>query len=175
MLAHRVITFIGDDRPGLIESLAAVVSAHEGNWLESRMSNLAGKFAGIVRVALPAQRTAEFERAAQALGNIGLTLIIQDTRPAETSASAQPYQLEIIGNDRPGIVREISAALARRHINVFDMRSDITSAPMSADPLFTASAEIHVPRDIDLDELRERLEAIADELMIDYTLVAITR
>jgi glycine cleavage system regulatory protein len=80
------------------------------------------------------------------------------------------FRLEILGHDRPGIVREFSTALAMRRINVFEMRSDITSAPMSADPLFTASADIHVPADIDLDELRERLEIIADELLIEYTL-----
>lgn len=174
MLTHRVITFIADDRPGLIERLAAVVGDHGGNWLESRMANLAGKFAGIVRVALPAVRAAEFDRAARGLQAVGLTVAIEELQPQPAAGAERPYRLDILGHDRPGIVREFSSALARRGINVYDMRSDITSAPMSGDPLFTASAEIDVPRDLDLDELRARLESIADELLIEYTLDPIT-
>ena len=41
---------------------------------------------------------------------------------------------------------------------------------MSGGPLFTASAEIHLPAGLDPDDLREELETIADELMIEYAL-----
>ena len=174
MQTHRVITFIADDRPGLIEDIAEVVTGHDGNWLESRMSNLAGKFAGIVHVSLPLQRITEFESALRGLQAIGLTLLLENLQPHGASGDVRPFRLDILGHDRPGIVREFSHALAKRHINVFDMRSDITSAPMSADPLFTASAEIHVPTELNLDELRERLEAIADELLIEYSLAPIS-
>src|SRR4051812_3506563 len=39
-----VMTIIGPDRPGLVELLASLVAEHGGNWLESRMSHLAGQF-----------------------------------------------------------------------------------------------------------------------------------
>lgn len=172
MHAYRLITFTADDRPGLVESLAEVVAAHGGNWLESRMSNLAGKFAGIIRVAVETEQAGALERALSALQAQGLYLHTESTHRGAATPQAAPYRLEIVGHDRPGIVREFAAALAARSINVFDMRTDITSAPMSADPLFSASAGIHVPADLDLEELRDRLEAIADELMIQYTLAA---
>lgn len=165
-----VISFIGDDRPGIVERLSEVVSHHGGNWLESRMSNLAGKFAGIVRVALPHAQAEALGAALRELEATGLTLALQAAEQALAQEAMMPFRLEILGHDRPGIVHEFAAALARRRINVFDMRSDITSAPMSADPLFTAHAEIHVPQQLDLDELRERLESIAEELLIEYSL-----
>jgi len=171
MPTYMLISFIADDRPGLVESLSQAVAAHEGNWLESRMANLAGKFAGIVNVAVPAQRSQELARALDALSAQGLTLRVEASRAAGVALPQAPYRLDIVGQDRPGIVREFAAALANRHINVTGLRSDITSAPMSASPLFTASVAIDVPAHIDLDELRERLEAIADELTIDYSLV----
>jgi glycine cleavage system regulatory protein len=175
MHAYRLITFTAADRPGLVESLAEVVAAHGGNWLESRMSNLAGRFAGIVRVAVALEQAAALEQALAALQAEGVYVHLEATGRAAAQAQAVPFRLEIVGHDRPGIVREFAAALADRGINVFDMRTDISSAPMSADPLFSASAGIHVPAAIDLEELRDSLEAIADELMIQYTLAAMER
>lgn len=172
MQTYLLISFIADDRPGLVESLSEAVAAHGGNWLESRMTNLAGKFAGIVNVSVPTARRGDLAGALGALEAAGLTLRLEDTRAPVAAPAHAPWRLDIVGQDRPGIVHEFSAALASRRINVVELRSDITSAPMSADPLFTASVSIHVPADIDLDELRERLEAIADELTIDYSLVA---
>ena len=170
MQTYMVISFICDDRPGIVERLSELVSHHEGNWLESRMSNLAGKFAGIIRVALPRSQAEALGAALRELDAVGLTLALQAAEQALAQEALVPFRLDILGHDRPGIVHEFASALARRRINVFDMRSDITSAPMSADPLFTARAEIHVPQQLDLDELRESLESIAEELLIEYSL-----
>ena len=172
MQTRLLISFIADDRPGLVQGIAETVTAHGGNWLESRMTHLGGKFAGIVNVELAAARADELRRALGALEALGLTLQVEATRAAAPASAHTPWRLDIVGQDRPGIVHEFSAALASRRINVVQMRSDITSAPMSADPLFTASVAIHVPAEIDIDELRERLAAIAEELTIDYALVA---
>ena len=172
MQTRLLISFIADDRPGLVQGIAETVTAHGGNWLESRMTHLGGKFAGIVNVELAEARADELRRALGALEALGLTLQVEATRAAPPAVAHTPWRLDIVGQDRPGIVHEFSAALASRRINVVQLRSDITSAPMSADPLFTASVAIHVPAEIDIDELRERLEAIAEELTIDYALVA---
>ena len=52
-MTDLVLTLIGSDRPGLVEAVAEVIAGHGGNWLESRMAHLAGKFAGILRVEIP--------------------------------------------------------------------------------------------------------------------------
>lgn len=173
MRTRLLISFIADDRPGLVQSIAETVAAHGGNWLESRMTHLGGKFAGIVSVELSTERTTELCRALDALAEHGLTLHVETMRPVVATAPATPWRLDIVGQDRPGIVHEFASALALRHINVLQLRSDVTSAPMSADLLFTASVTIQVPMEIDIDELRERLEDIAEELTIDYALVVI--
>jgi len=173
MHTDKLIAFIADDRPGLVERIAEVVTEHGGNWLESRMSQLAGKFTGIVRVSLPRAHLVEFERALSTLEQIGITLRVEDAPGTATTAAVAPWRLEIIGHDRPGIVHEFATALARRQINVFDMRTDVSTAPMSAGLLFSATADIQVPAELDIDELRESLEAIADELTIEYTLAPV--
>lgn len=169
MTTSVVFTFIGEDKPGLIEKIANTVSSKGGNWLESRMSQLAGQFAGITRVSISVDKAAALKTALEALSDQGLTIVVQAGSETITSSSQQ-QQLTMIGNDRPGIVHEVSSALAARGINICEMISGITSAPMTAEPLFEASATIEVPGTIDFDELTETLDYIGNELTIEINL-----
>ena len=56
MKTNLVLTVIADDKPGLVESLAQTIALNSGNWLESSMSQLAGKFAGILRISVADDR-----------------------------------------------------------------------------------------------------------------------
>lgn len=166
-----IITFIGDDRPGLVEELSSTIAEFGGNWQESRLSQLAGKFAGLVQVSLPTQNSEPLQAALQALQAKGLSVRVTAAGgTGDQAVNAQLLQLAILGPDRPGIVREISAALACQSINVIDMHSHVSSAPMSAELLFHANVEAEVPEDTDLEELTDRLDQIADEMDVDIHL-----
>lgn len=170
MANSMVFTFIGTDRPGLVERLAHTVSHHGGNWLESRMSQLAGQFAGVVQVEVAAAQRQSLREALLDLAGSGLTIVVAEDGHRPSSDDCRQLRLSIIGSDRPGIVREVASALAQHHINVREMDTMITSAPMTAEPLFEALAEIEVPRSLDLAELNEQLDAIADALTVDIAL-----
>lgn len=165
-----VLTVLGDDRPGLVESLASIITAHGGNWLESRMAHLAGKFAGILRVNVPAPNTEALTTALQGLASHGLRVMVERSR---TDGPAQGYQwlrLNVVGNDHPGIVRDISQALAWRGINIDEFHTECTSAPMSGEILFKATAQLRVPVAVVVTELQEHLEQLAHNLMVDIVL-----
>lgn len=170
MTTAMVFTFIGADKPGLVEKLAQTVNQCGGNWLESRMSALAGQFAGIVQVAIAGERLAELRAQLLALSGAGLTIVVADSQQVADGGARRHLRLSIVGNDRPGIVREVAGALAARQINVREMDTSVTSAPMTADPLFEAFAEIEVPKTLDLAELNERLDEIADLLTVEIDL-----
>ncbi len=165
-----VFTFIGSDRPGLVQMLSDAVARCGGNWLESRMSTLAGQFAGIVEVAVDAGQVAQLRDGLQSLADRGLTVVVADSGGICDESATRRLRLSIIGPDRPGIVREVSGALAAHQINVLEMDTSLTSAPMSAEPLFEAMAEIRVPKSLNLEELNSRLDEIADALTIDIDL-----
>jgi glycine cleavage system regulatory protein len=165
-----VFTFVGADKPGLVEKLSQTVAAHGGNWLESRMSELAGQFAGIVKVEVNKEQVAALRAALLALSEQQLSVVVADSQGEAAHGAYRQLRLRILGNDRPGIVREVSHALAARHISVSEMNTSITSAPMSGDPLFEAEAQIRVPQTLDLEELNTQLDAIADALTVQIDL-----
>ena len=170
MTIYLVLTVLGEDRPGLVEALAQVIAAHQGNWLESRMARLAGKFAGILRASVPEAHATALMHALQELTHAGLKVTIEQS---SIDASAQAYRwltLALTGYDRPGIIRDISHALASRGINIDELHTEYTSAPMSGEMLFKATAQLRVPPAVVLSELQESLEQLAHGLMVDITL-----
>ncbi|HBX36091.1 MAG TPA: glycine cleavage system protein R [Pseudohongiella sp.] len=172
MKSYLVLTLIGKDQPGLVESLAQIVAKHHGNWLESNMSRLAGQFAGILRVSVDQDKADELVTALDALSP-KLRLVVQRPAPgddgSEASAPPQAVRLSLVGNDRPGIIRDISGALARNQVNVDDLETECSPAPMASDMLFKANALLHVPAGMDIDTLRAEIEKLADDLIVDIT------
>ena len=164
-----VMTIISPDRTGLVESVARAVAEHDGNWLESRMCRLGGEFAGILRVEIPAAKKSALLAALQKLQANGLQIVVRDDAPAAEKISGKQTLLEIIGVDRPGIVREISAALARAGVNVEEFSSELTSAPMSGETLFKATARLQLPDRCDLASLKKDMEKIAADLLVDVS------
>ncbi len=167
-----VLTLIGPDRPGIVEAIAEPIARHGGNWLESRMAHLAGKFAGILRIEGPAGREAALTAALRALEAEGLKLTIEAGPAGAAAQGARAFILELVGLDRPGIVREISHALAGRGVNIEELTTDRTTAPMSGELLFRSHARVTLPTRTDPDELRQHLERLAGDLMVQITLAA---
>jgi glycine cleavage system regulatory protein len=165
-----VLTLIGPDRPGIVETVAQPIAAHGGNWLESRMAHLAGKFAGILRIEVPADRVEPLTQALTRLAERGLRVVVEPS-PAEPAASGRHLMdLDLEGLDRPGIVRDISHALAGSGVNIEELTTDRSSAAMSGEPLFRARARLDVPREVEAAALRGRLERLAADLMVQVTL-----
>ena len=170
MRTSLVLTLIGDDKPGIVELLAERVLATGANWEESRMARLAGKFAGLLRVSVDDQQADALAAALRALDAGGLRVIVERST-AGNPLPPHSMGLQLLGNDRPGIVRDISRVLARHGVNIEELETEVRSAPMSGDALFHARASLRVPPAISPDRLREVLEALAGELMVDVTLV----
>lgn len=170
MRSEIVLTLIGKDRPGLVEALAAAVAAHGGNWEESRMARLAGKFAGVLRVTVAADATAHLRATLAGLEREGMKITIEVSEPRGQEVSGRRMHLELVGNDRAGIVRDISRTLATRGVNVEELETSCEEAPMGGGQLFRAQAVLRVPAEIALDELRATLESLADDLMVELTL-----
>ncbi|MEX1017071.1 MAG: ACT domain-containing protein [Phycisphaeraceae bacterium] len=168
MYTSFVLTVVGPDRPGLVESLSETIAVHQGNWVESRMATVAGQFAGLVWLSVPSEQAQALEAALHDLESRGLRVVVRSGEPA-TPEPARVMRLELVGHDRPGIVRDLARALSQRGINVEELTSESYSAPMSGEPLFKARLELGIPPEADMSELHKALEALSEQLCLDLT------
>jgi glycine cleavage system regulatory protein len=169
-MTSLVLTLLGPDRPGLVEAVADVIAGNGGNWLESRMAHLAGKFAGVLRAEVPAEKVDPVLQALARLESRGLKIVAEIAGAAAAPADQRAMDLELVGLDRPGIVREISQLLAQQGVNVEELTTDRSSAPMSGEMLFHARARVHIPASTDLARLRAGLERLANDLVVEIRL-----
>lgn len=166
MLTRIILTVIGSDRPGLTGALADAVHAAGGNWLESQLSRLAGKYVGAVLVELPADRLAALHDNIAAVDAAGLNVSVVAAGAADQPGAA--LRLQVIGQDRPGIVREVSTALGALHVNIVRLQSAIEDSAWSGGRLFRAEADLLLPPDLDEEAVRAALEDISAEIMVDF-------
>lgn len=168
-----VLTAIGDDQSGLVDALSGVIASHGASWDQSHMSHLAGKFAGIVQVSVPEGRVDDLVAALEPLQSQGLLDITASTAPGpDASGTARTIKLELLGQDRVGIIHELSHALADLGVSIHELQTATGSAPMGGGVLFQATALLEVPVDVDEAALRSTVEDLSNELMVDIDLDA---
>lgn len=169
MSTSLVLTVIGADRPGLVESLSRTLSDYGASWHESRMSRLAGKFAGILRVSVPSTHASPLEAALREHHADDLNVVVERGAERAEARTTRTVALELLGADRAGIVHAVTEALTLLGINVEDLETECLRAPMCGGMLFKASARLGLPDALDIEDLRHALEALTDELMVDIT------
>lgn len=171
MTTRVLISFFCDDRPGVIEQLSQAVEAAEGNWLDSQLSRLGGRFAGVLQVEAPGAQQAALGEALNALAAQGITAVLTSAgEPPEARVNCR--RITLLGPDRPGIVQELTRALLDAGFNVHSLRTAVETAPWSGEPLFRAEARIELIEGSRLDELERRLEAMAEAMTLDIDLCA---
>ena len=168
-MAALVLTVLGDDRPGLVSAVSGVVTSHRASWEQGQMARLGGKFAGILLVDAPDDRVPALTADLVALEEEGLRVTVEQAGSPDHQESTR-LRLDLLGADRPGIVAEISAALADRGVGIEELSTGVREAPMAGGMLFEARAVLAAPPAVGGDELRRVLEALADELMVDLSL-----
>lgn len=162
-----VITLIGDDRPGIVESISNIIVRHQGEWVESRMANLSGKFSGILSLNLPQTSVDGFLAELKSNPIQGISINAEEVKATVEPLVGQCFKLELVGQDRPGIIHRISSALANNGATVEELESEVIDASMSGEKLFKASITVCLEAGHDIDELGEVLEELANELIVD--------
>ncbi len=177
MNTSLIITVLAEDRPGLVSALSEVLRTHGANWMESRMSRLAGKFAGLLQVSVADKDALALVDALRAMQNDDLLIQVEQSSADESGKKAaytdrellnlELLNLELLGQDRPGIVEDITQQLATLGINIEEMQSEQRVASMSNEILFYAQLTLRLPVTIRPDDVQEKLEAMSDQLMVD--------
>ncbi len=164
-----VLTIVARDAPGIVQQVAEVVADHGGNWMESSMVRLGGEFAGIVRVSAAPARMSDMQAALVALEDKGVMVTLQDaSAPAPiVGAGELRAELSLSGIDHPGIVRDISAVLAEAGASIDELHTELFVGSMSGEKMFSATARIVLATGDTIETVRQRLETLAQDIMVD--------
>jgi len=159
-----VLSIIGKDKPGLVDDVAQAVANAQGNWLKSSFCQLAGHFAGFVEIKLPKDQHNKLVSDCHALSSLQITLL-----PAhdDTVGGTSSLIVKVTGNDRQGIVRDVTGALRSFDVNILELDTSCESAPNWGSQLFSATIRVELPEGLTADKIREAIENIADDLMVD--------
>ena len=168
-MALFVLSVVGSDRPGLTKALAAAVLSAGGNWLESHLSQLGGLYVGSVLVDLPTGSVDALRAAVGAVDAQGLEVHISPATEAAGPAG-EALVLSLVGQDRPGIVNEVTAALSGLGANIEAFRTWIVAEPHSGAPLFNMEAHLRLPTGLNADKVQAALEDISAEIQVDVSL-----
>ncbi len=162
-----IITLFAKDRPGIIRSLSDTVLANKGNWLESSLSRLCGQFTGIVHIAVDSGNKPGLISALETMSEEGIIVTVQNAEGVKTDdVEVNGLQILVEANDRPGIVKEISEALATENVNVDNIDTEVESASMAGYQIFRAHLFLAMPEDLSEDDLEDILEGVSDDVMV---------
>lgn len=164
-----IITILATDRPGIVNTISEALVSHDANWIDSRMANLCDKFAGLVQVTVPAAKLDTLKHALQTLHDADNQLhILMEEAVDPTSSVVSELSLELIGADRPGIIDDITGALARLNVNIKELNTEQREASMSSEILFWASLKLGLPEGVSGDDVQDALSELQDQLMVDF-------
>jgi glycine cleavage system regulatory protein len=167
-MAHLVLSVVGDDRAGLVSALAETVASHGGNWERSELAELAGAFAGIVLVSIDDEHVSTLTAALRELD--GLLRVTAHAGELSPETPGRVLSFTVLGNDRPGIVRDVTAAITDHALSIDSFTSRTLDAPMAGGTLFEASVSVRVPDQADAAPIVAALERLADEIQVDLSL-----
>jgi glycine cleavage system regulatory protein len=168
-MALFVLSTVGSDRPGLTQALAAAIVSAGGNWLESHLSRLGGLYVGSVLVELDAAAVEDLRSAVSRVDAQGLEVRIAPS-VEDTATAGETFDFGLVGQDRPGIVRQVTAVLTGLDANIETFRTWITEGPETGAPLFNVEARLRLPPGLNARKVQAALEDISAEIMVDISL-----
>ena len=164
-----VLTIMADDQPGIIQTVSSTLHKHGGSWTQSSMSSLAGQFAGILLASVPSENSVACRKELHGLESQGLRVIARICDQTDETKETSEYTLDLLGNDRPGIVHEITTVLANHNVNVKSLETVVEAASMGGGEIFKTKAELLVPESADIDALEDDIENLANDLMVNIS------
>lgn len=163
-----VVSIVGTDRPGIVSLLAERAQRLGANWAASRMTRLAGEFAGTVHFEVPRENADALATALRGLASNGLQVVIARSDREDMPTTMHGFELELVGEDRLGIVSSLTKMLAERNVSIENLHTEIVRSTGTG--TFKIAAHLLVPAALSIDELRRELGTLASEMKVDISL-----
>jgi glycine cleavage system regulatory protein len=165
-----VVSIVGADRQGIVSSLAERAQRFGANWAASRMTRLAGEFAGMVHLEVPRENADALATSLRGLASSGLQVVVARSDGANVASALRVVELELVGEDRLGIVSNLTKLLAGRGISIESIHTDIVRSGVSGKQTFKVEAHLLVPKSVSVEALQQEVGSLAREMMLDIAL-----
>lgn len=120
----HMLTVVGADRPGIVAQLSAALLRGGCNLGEASMARLGGSFA-IMLMVEGADAAALENLLRPVTDDLDLRLHIDPIEGSLHRHQEPNVQITVYGADRPGIVAQVTGALAANGFNILDLNSDV--------------------------------------------------
>lgn len=168
---YLVISALGEDHPGIVNTLTKTILDHGCNIVDSRMTVLGGEFAALLMVEGQWNTLAKVEGAIPELERqLKMTIIAKRTEERASSGNLLPYAVEVVAMDHPGIVNNLAGFFARHSINIEDLVTSSYSAAHTGTQMFSVQMTVGIPSNIHISALREEFMDYCDSLNLDAVL-----
>ena len=159
-----IISAIGSDRSGIVAELTEIISAFSGNIEESKMTRLGSDFVMIILISIEEIKQ---DSLLESLQNIkGLSISTKETN-SNAVITDKHCQIILNGADNEGIVNVLSKYLTNRSMNILDMETTISNAPITGTPLFNLITITSIPENINIEKIKSDLTGIAVNLGVE--------
>lgn len=163
--SRYVINVVTSDRVGIIARVSDALYDLGGNLEALSQTVVWGWFTMIVCGAFPRDVTADrIRQAVEDAGDLRATVVphggVSGTAPVE----GEPFVVTVVGDDRPGIVRGLTACFAQKGINIDDVWFEVR------DGRFIVIFHVTMPAHIDPKDARYELERVADSMSVKVML-----
>jgi glycine cleavage system regulatory protein/folate-dependent phosphoribosylglycinamide formyltransferase PurN len=165
-----IVTLVGPDRHGIVSQLSERAERYGANWAASRLTRLAGEFAGTVHLEVPHGHADALVTALRELSSSGLQVVVARSSSASVPASLRAVELELVGDDRIGIVSTLTKILAERGVSIENLHTEILRSGVSGKQTFKIGAHLLLPASLSVDALRQELGALAHDMTLDIAL-----
>ena len=170
MINNLVLTVTGPDLPGMEEALTQAVSRHKAHWLSSRMAHMAGRFASILFISVAPDQLDGLTEDLSALKGDGIQVQFESVNHVNAIPHPESHLLmNLIADDAPELIMDVSRLLVEQHIRISELHTDTLPAPYTGEHLQTIQAHLRAPAGTDVEQVRERIEALSPELMLDLS------
>jgi glycine cleavage system regulatory protein len=173
-MIELVLTINGRDRAGVVAELADVVRFHEGNWKRSELAEIAGTFVGVVMVEVPDDNADELLTNLLILREQGLHITAQQLEEPTAGPEAQEVRLRFTGDDRPGVLHDISTAISDLGISISRLGTALGEADDDGRQQFAITTRLVVPAAVDIDHVLDSIGSLADSLGIELHVEDVT-
>lgn len=136
-----MLTVVGGDRPGIVAGLTDALYRGGANLGEASMARLGGNFAIMLMAETDAGAGALRDLVAPLARDLALRVHV-DPIEGQLHRHLEPnVRIAVHGADRPGIVAQVTRALATAGFNILDLESDVGGT--QASPIYVMTIEGH--------------------------------